>query len=127
MSDTPETDAALCVLPPEPGWPEGRKATCHHDFVVTEHFARRLERERDAAEDAAVGAMEECRKLKAINAELVESMLPLLSCLPLATCADFHHRKEDRHGYNEHCPVRRRYESGIEKCKSALTKAKGAK
>lgn len=77
-SDTPETDSALCVLPPEPGWPEGRKATVYHDFVVTEHFARRLEREKNAAEDAAVGAMEECRKLKAINSELVDSLRVML-------------------------------------------------
>ena len=109
MSDTPK-DHECCTCGYK--WLHGLSGShdCAYHMAVT---IRKMQSERD--------------KLKAINAELVESMLPLLSCLPLATCADFHHRKEDRHGYNEHCPVRRRYESGIEKCKSAITKAREAK
>ncbi len=78
---TPETEAALCILPPEPGWPEGRKATCHHDFIVPAPFARRLEQERDDWQhkailngNVALDLEQDIAKLQAANAELVEAL-----------------------------------------------------
>jgi hypothetical protein len=44
----------------------------------------------------------------------------LLYDLPNVYCVEMHHRKRDRHSYDEECPVVRRFKKAVEDAKKLL-------
>ena len=79
MSDTPETDAARITE-----IKSGVIATFQATEIVTVHFARRLERERDKWKtkailhgNVALDMEQDINKIRAINVELLGALKPL--------------------------------------------------
>jgi hypothetical protein len=54
--------------------------------------------------------------------QIREALQNLIDKSPSAQCANFHHKKEHRHAFNEPCPALAEYKDAIKKAKQVLTK-----
>lgn len=137
MSDTPEVDAM-----------EAHKDDAVWRSVVPSKFARRLERERDAAREELASVRKElvftnrgaeknakinqglCTRLAEAESERDEAMrergelkrasIEVLKVVPVAYCSEMYHRKRDMHSALEPCPVVERYNARIDKLRALL-------
>jgi DNA repair exonuclease SbcCD ATPase subunit len=126
MSDraTPETDAEIDAE---------MTCACYPKEYVSGYFARKLERERDEANDKMVSAECDVREIASAmekvkqerdearreRDELKDILRELLDIIPEQECHDFGHTKEERHSMFETCPVMERYDGLIEQARKA--------
>jgi len=88
------------------------------DFILAEYLTDCL-----SAHDKAVTAREKWYGREPILVEARDIIRQLLIAVPTGHCTDFHHSKKDQHGWDEPCPVEKRWRATTKRAEDFISSA----